>query len=434
MSTLSYVIFLLISSLTMAIGLDILMHALFRGGRNPLRFVELYLFELVACTVALLLSGQSFIFSMGWGLFCHIGVVWVRYRFAAVKTLLQGFLVFFFSMLADFAASFLMMQFFPPELYAQARDRSGLPGMLVANALPIVVYFVFGLVVQFFRLLREKQTNRLSLALRYLRPILLAAINCWIFAQAIDRLSLLDAAEAYYEMISYYVLLLVLLLVSVSYFVQDINYLQQLRRNETLEQQQRVNQALLKNIRVFRHNIANMLFGFGGLLLSGRTDEIQAYYDEMVQRCRLIHNENIVMLQNLTSPALTSLILHQIDAANQEEIPIDVYIQKGIHRRGLSDAQLCQVMGVLLDNAREAARESAAPYISLEMRNIDHSLEVIIRNTFGAVTPTFQQSSKANHEGLGLQSVRDILRTNPHANLNLRAEGQYVVAQMVVDG
>lgn len=230
------------------------------------------------------------------------------------------------------------------------------------------------------------------------------------------------------------VLLLILLLVSVSYFVQDINYLQQLRRNETLEQQQRVNQALLKNIRVFRHNIANMLFGFGGLLLSGRTDEIQAYYDEMVQRCRLIHNENIVMLQNLTSPALTSLILHQIDAANQEAIPMDVYIQKGVHRRGLSDAQLCQVMGVLLDNAREATKESAAPYISLEMRNIDHSLEVIIRNTFGADTPTFQQSSKAHHEGLGLQSVRDILRTNPRANLNLRAEGQYVVAQMVVDG
>lgn len=124
----------------------------------------------------------------------------------------------------------------------------------------------------------------------------------------------------------------------------------------------------------------------------------------------------------------------QQQRVNQEAIPMDVYIQKGVHRRGLSDAQLCQVMGVLLDNAREAAKESAAPYISLEMRNIDHSLEVIIRNTFGADTPTFQQSSKAHHEGLGLQSVRDILRTNPRANLNLRAEGQYVVAQMVVDG
>lgn len=435
MNALSYVIFLLITPLTMAAGLDILMLALFRGQRNPLRFLALYLFEIIACGGALLLSNQSFIFRMAWGLFCHISVVWVRHRFPAKKTLFYGFLVFIFSLVADISASFLMMQFFTPELFAQALDRSGLPGMLLSNSTPIVIYFVISLIIQLYRFLRSQRTERFTYLLCFLRPVALVIVNIWVFSQAMDRITLLNASETYTEMFGYYPLLLVMLLISVHYFVQDICYLRQLHHHNDLEQQQRVDDALLKNIRVFRHNISNMLFGFGGLLLSGRTNEIQAYYDEMVQRCRLIHNENIVMLQNLTSPALTGLILHQIDTANQQEIPIDIYIQKGVHRCGLSDAQLCQVIGVLLDNAREAAQESETPYMALEMRNIGHSFEVIVRNTFCLPPPeNFQHSTKIGHEGIGLQSVRDILKRNAHAHLNLRVEGQYVIAQLIIDG
>ena len=78
------------------------------------------------------------------------------------------------------------------------------------------------------------------------------------------------------EMAYAYALCVVLPPVSITYLIQDVQYLRQKRRNETLEQQKRVNDALLTNMsRIFKHNIGNMLYGLEGEILSGNVDQVQ---------------------------------------------------------------------------------------------------------------------------------------------------------------
>src|SRR5699024_3896645 len=60
-----------------------------------------------------------------------------------------------------------------------------------------------------------------------------------------------------------------LLCVAVLNFQQDLQYIFQEQRNETLERQQAISRSLLVNLRYFRHNMINMLYGFEGMILNG---------------------------------------------------------------------------------------------------------------------------------------------------------------------
>ena len=230
----------------------------------------------------------------------------------------------------------------------------------------------------------------------------------------------------------------VMLGVAVSYVVQDIRYILQVQRLNTLEQQQAISSSLLQNLRFFRHNMVNMLYGLEGVLIGGDREKLTAYYQEMRNKCALVNNENIAALERITNPSVSAILLHGVDKARQLNLPINLYVQDQLQfGRTLSDADLCQVLGVLLDNAIEAANQAEERHVSVEMRNVENSLEVIVKNTYaGEITPETLsrggQSTKEGHEGQGLTSCYHILSRRRGAFLNFWVTGQYVQAQLLL--
>lgn len=47
-----------------------------------------------------------------------------------------------------------------------------------------------------------------------------------------------------------------------------------------------------------------------GTLLSEEVRAIRAYYDQMVEECQLINNENVIALKHIPSPAVGALLLN----------------------------------------------------------------------------------------------------------------------------
>lgn len=277
----------------------------------------------------------------------------------------------------------------------------------------------------------------------YIRMISMIVIGVAVISLMTTLMKRVMESGLFVELYGIYIALLMLiaffLLIGLSYFVQDIRYLQQLRRNETLEQQQAMNASLLSNLRFFRHNTVNMLYGFEGAILSGDTGTIKSYYREMTEKCALVNNENIVALERIANPAVSALLLRAVERARQESLPIQLYVQNGLRiGKGLSDSDLCEVMGVLLDNAIEAAVQATVKLVTVEMRNIDNAMELIVKNTYAGTVTEAQllngaTSTKPGHSGHGLQSVRDILARNRKAFLNLHVSSQYVSMQLFVN-
>jgi sensor histidine kinase YesM len=229
-----------------------------------------------------------------------------------------------------------------------------------------------------------------------------------------------------------------MLAVALSYLFQDINYLVQSQRLNTLEQQQRISRSLLQNLRFFRHNVINMLYGLEGAMLSDDGEKTAAYFNEIKEKCALVNNENISALEKITNPSLSALMLHAIDKARMVQLPINLYVQDGlVFPYVLGDADLCQLVGVLVDNALEAANDASERYVMLELRNVENALELIVSNTYTG-TVTIEQlsrggvSTKEGHPGHGLASCYHILSRKRNVHLNFWVTGQYVRAQLLL--
>ncbi|MBP3649813.1 MAG: GHKL domain-containing protein [Clostridia bacterium] len=226
--------------------------------------------------------------------------------------------------------------------------------------------------------------------------------------------------------------------VAISYAAQDIRYIMQSQRLNTLEQQQAISNSLLQNLRYFRHNMVNMLYGLEGELISGDRKTITAYYQQMREKCMLVNNENIAALERVTNPSVGAVLLRGVDKARQMNLPMNLYVQQKVFfGRTLPDMDLCQVLGVMQDNAIEAADKAEERYVSVEIRNVENGVEIIVKNTYaGEVSPENLTrggvSTKEGHEGQGLRSCYEILSRRRGAFLNFWVTGQYVQAQLLL--
>ena len=184
--------------------------------------------------------------------------------------------------------------------------------------------------------------------------------------------------------------------------------------------------------------MVNMLYGLEGELIGGDRKTVTAYYQQMREKCMLVNNENIAALERVTNPSVAAVLLRGVDKARQLNLPMNLYVQENVHfGRTLPEADLCQVLGVLQDNAIEAADKAEERFVSVEIRTVESGVEIIVKNTYaGEVSPEQLtrggQSTKEGHEGQGLSSCYQILSRRKGAFLNFWVTGQYVQAQLLL--
>ncbi len=351
--------------------------------------------------------------------------------------LLKNVLLFFAIVLfADAISATILLPLFDRD-EMQMLNKHQSPKVFVMQ----IVFVALGLMIvwiysQFTHRVRRK--NLLEKTALVLRPASLLACLLILFMRIMYSsrgMSFNALAERYSVE---FAVLMVMLLIGSSYAYQDIKYLRQARMNSTLLQNQEIQDTMMKDTQVFRHNIANMIYGFQGALMSGDKTAYEAYYADLVERCSIINNENVTNLQRIPSEAVKTLLLNKITGANEKNIPFYLYVDRDLVFRSIKESDMCQVLGILLDNALESTQSSSAPLITLEMHNAGNEMEIAVRNTYdedkglpGQDDVTFLTSStKEGHRGLGLKAVDDILKG--HAVFNLYAQGRYVEASLLI--
>ena len=129
--------------------------------------------------------------------------------------------------------------------------------------------------------------------------------------------------------------------------------------------------------------------------------------------------------------------MQKLQAANSQSLPFYVFTDEALNWHNAKDETICEILGVLMDNAIEAAQEAQARYISLEAHNVPHGVELVVRNTWKQDTRDFlyhadYASTKPGHEGLGLRSVRRSVAKDRHMIFNLYPAGRYIEANLQV--
>lgn len=348
------------------------------------------------------------------------------------QLLLKTFITLLCSFGGDVLAGLVMFALFDADYIAAARGMDGTPAL----TMQLVVSFGMLLLAALYRVgshLLHQQFRRHRIGY-LLRPLALLLIVSALFVRAMLSLSGGDQTERLKHVLPDFVIILVLLGVGVTYIIQDIRFYQQYKELQQLSHQKSLQALLLEDTRIFRHNVANMLYGMQGTLLSGDLSSIKSYYEQMAADCQLINNENVLALKRLPSLAVNTLLLNKLKTAKELRIPFFITVEEDVQWCAVRDSDMTQLLGILLDNALEAATESTAPYVAFEVKMHHHALSIIIRNTYHGNPPVFrasQPSTKPGHEGVGLRSVDAIVHRNRRILFNIYPIGRYVEASLL---
>lgn len=170
-----------------------------------------------------------------------------------------------------------------------------------------------------------------------------------------------------------------------------------------------------KDVRIYRHDFRNMISGMYLDVKNGKTDVLESYMKQMFQD----FDENIgakIQLANqmvhLEIVELKSLLITKLSHFHSMKIPYHLEVLYPVRTCAMRTSDLLRCIGILLDNAAEAAQEHSGD-IDIMITAAKQETAFIISN-FAPQSPNLSSiwkrgySTKGKDRGLGLYSYRQI--------------------------
>ncbi len=343
----------------------------------------------------------------------------------------------------EYTMAYLFQLHYPPQL-AYFPDANGVPDAhyFRPDALAGFFLYAFGMMAalvglcfgayQLYRLARR----RFAINARIIRIVLFFLVLFGLSSVVAQFMYKYIITGTYFaeswEVFTAFFLAVALLF---TYVIQDLSQLRLQQKNQTLEGENVAYQRIIDSTREFRHNLANMIYGMEGVLLTGDMEQIRQYYDEMEKRCALINNENMMAINRISNPSVVALLLRKMEAAQEKRIPFYLSADPNFRVAGISDVSACEIIGNLIDNALEAAAQSNVPRVNLTLRSEPDYCELSLENTCAAgadlafLTGNYA-STKPGHAGKGLKSIRSALKNRQHILFNQFQQGRYIVSTL----
>ena len=202
---------------------------------------------------------------------------------------------------------------------------------------------------------------------------------------------------------------------------------------------ERINQDMQK----FRHDYQNILLTMQEHINKNDLPALKSYFNERIVKVEeqtLIRNYLYNQLDKLELLELKGLIATKILIADQHNIAMNIEIPEVIEKIAFDMIDLNRIVGILLDNAIEASREVDDPELNIALiKKNDASVLIIIENRIdGAeidISRVFERhyTTKRDHRGMGLATVKEILTNHPHAIMNTRIEQNFFIHELSIE-
>ena len=180
-------------------------------------------------------------------------------------------------------------------------------------------------------------------------------------------------------------------------------------------------------VRSFKHDFDNMVNSIGGYVVNEDMEGLKKYYNQLLEECNKTNNLYALSPTVINHPAIYHMLATKYYEADQKNVQINlnVFLDLNEIENRMKIYDFTRILGILLDNAIDAAVECDKKIINVTFRKdiSNNMIAVIIQNTYKnkeVDTETIYQkgvSSKENHSGLGLWKVRQILMHNNNLNL-----------------
>ncbi len=205
-----------------------------------------------------------------------------------------------------------------------------------------------------------------------------------------------------------------------------------------------ITNGLLEDYRVISHEQKNQLLVIRSLLDDNSPKELVDYVDGLLDKKVGFKYEWIGDLNYLPISGLKGLINYKLIEANSLKININISISKDINKSKLNNLatkqkdELYSIIGVYLDNAIQAAKESNKKEVSLEIYKEKEKIVIVIANTYNGKIEmekldNYGYTTKGKNHGVGLHLVKKIIENEVIYSQSRSLFEDYYVQKLIID-
>lgn len=196
------------------------------------------------------------------------------------------------------------------------------------------------------------------------------------------------------------------------------------------------------NVRAFKHDFDNIVNCIGGYVITEDLEGLKTYYNQLLEECNKTNNLYALSPKVINHPSIYHILATKYYEADQKNVQINlnVFLDLNEIEKRMKIYDFTRILGILLDNAIEAAKECNKKIINVTFRKDlnRNMLAIIVQNTYTNKDVNTEEiyqkgvSSKENHSGLGLWKVRQILMRNNNLNLFTTKDAEYFTQQFEI--
>ncbi len=196
------------------------------------------------------------------------------------------------------------------------------------------------------------------------------------------------------------------------------------------------------SVRSFKHDFDNIVNSIGGYVVNEDMEGLKKYYNQLLEECHKTNNLYALSPKVINHPAIYHMLATKYYEADKENIQINlnVFLDLNEIEARMKIYDFTRILGILLDNAIEAAKLCDKKVINVTFRKqiSNDMIVVIIQNTYTNKEVDTEEiyqkgiSSKENHSGLGLWKIRQILMRNNNLNLFTTKNDEYFTQQFEI--
>ena len=209
---------------------------------------------------------------------------------------------------------------------------------------------------------------------------------------------------------------------------------------ESAEEYNKTLHILHDSVRGFKHDFDNIVTTIGGYVKTNDMEGLKKYYSQLEDDCQKVNNLYLLDPDIINNPGIYNLLTTKYQEADEKGIKVNLTFLLDLNTINMKIYEFARILGILLDNAIEAASECDEKIINIIFRrDSKNSVDIIkIENTYKEKNVNIENifnkgiSGKENHTGLGLWEVKQILKKNNNLNLHTTKNEQFFIQQLEI--
>ncbi len=186
--------------------------------------------------------------------------------------------------------------------------------------------------------------------------------------------------------------------------------------------------------RKFKHDHLNIISSIGGYIDEKDLTGLENYFNTSILKASKVLEVNslkLATINNIENTEIKGIINIKLLQALERGIDVNLEVVEKINNINMQTLELCRIIGILLDNAIEAAELSNDKIINVALVSNNNVKVIIVKNSYNGEKPNINlifkegYSTKNNNSGLGLKILKDIANKQRNIILDTRIDENY---------